>query len=179
MAPFESSSISVSRRGSARGDADCTVVWVRGDHDLTTKVSLSVAVARAAKRDDAPILIDLSAVTFMDASTVAAIVGSRNRLRSRAQSLEVRAPSLPALRVLEQCGLAHLVRREPLGSGGAAAALSTWVEVPPLQRRRAADNGLAPVPARLGARHQVGALATPHGHVEEAATTAAVDRGGP
>lgn len=115
-------SISVSCRGSAGGDADCTVVWVRGEHDIATKPSLAVSVAQAAQLDEGPLVVDLSAVTFMDASTVGAIVWSRNRLRWRARTLEVRAPSLPALRVLELCGLAHLVHHEPLLPVAVAAA---------------------------------------------------------
>ena len=134
MARPESSSISVSRRGSAGGDSECTVVWLRGEHDLATKVCVVLAIARAAQRDDADLIVDLSEVTFMDASTIGALVGSRNELRTRSQSLQLRAPSPPARRVLELCGLAHLT-----GAGaealahptGAAAALGTWVDVAP------------------------------------------------
>ena len=110
MALSTSRPISVSRRGSATGDADRTVVWLRGEHDIATKVSLSVAIARAARLDHTDLLVDLSGVTFMDVSTVGAIVGSANRLRSRSQSLDVREPSPQALWVLELCGLADLVR---------------------------------------------------------------------
>src|SRR5688500_17284849 len=101
-------SITVPRRG--RGpeydDAGRTVVWLRGDYDIAMKVSLVVSLARAAKRDDADLIVDLSEVTFMDASTISALVGARNRLRSR--SLVLRAPSPRARRLLELCGLAHL-----------------------------------------------------------------------
>jgi anti-anti-sigma factor len=137
MAHSESSSITVARRGSMPeddDDSDCTIVWLRGEHDIATKVGLVVAIARAAQRDDsADVLVDLSGVTFMDASTIGAIVGSRNRLRSRSQSLDVRTPSVVARRVLDLCGLAHLVRvpvSDALHPAGEAAALSTWVDVP-------------------------------------------------
>src|SRR5688572_17293611 len=99
MARFGSPSIWVSRRGSAAGDAESTVVWVRGEHDIATRVSLAVTIARAARLDDATLVVDLSGVTFMDASTVGALVGAANRLRSRSQLLVVRAPSSAALRV--------------------------------------------------------------------------------
>jgi anti-anti-sigma factor len=89
-------------------------VWLRGEHDIATRVSLAVTLARAAQLDDVSLLVDLSAVTFMDASTVGVLVASRNRLRTRARTLRVRAPSVRALRVLEFCGLRHLVQREPL-----------------------------------------------------------------
>jgi anti-anti-sigma factor len=131
MTRSKSPTISVSRRGSARGEIDCTVVWVRGEHDLATKVLLADAVTRAARLDGAPVLVDLSAVTFMDASTVGAIVASRNRLRPNAQSLELRAPSALALRVLDLCGLTDLVHQETVRPTG-ADALATWVDVLPI-----------------------------------------------
>lgn len=142
MARSESSSITVSRRVSIP-DNKVTVIWVRGEHDIATKVSLVVAIARAAQRGDADLLVDLSGVTFMDASIVGALVHSRNRLRSRSQSLEVRAPSPPARRVLELCGLAHLVHSPALPAAhpaGLAAALSTWVNVPSTQANREIDH---------------------------------------
>jgi anti-anti-sigma factor len=152
MARSESSSIAVSRRGSVPEgeDSRCTIVWLRGEHDIATKVGLVVAIARAAQRDDsADILVDLRGVTFMDASTIGAIVGSRNRLRSRSQSLEVRAPSALARRLLDLCGLAHLVRPPALDAlhpAGEAAALSTWVDVPSTGAKavHAAETGPTP-----------------------------------
>lgn len=165
----ESPSISVSRRGSARGETDCTVVWVRGEHDIATKVSVAVTIARAAQLDDVPVLVDLSAVTFMDASTVGAIVGSRNRLRLRARSLELRAPSPRALRILELCRLTGLIRSEPVHSTGQAAALATWVDVVPVGAAREDATVRAPVTAR-------GLVAV--SRIEEA-TMVEADRAGP
>jgi anti-sigma B factor antagonist len=124
---------SVSRRGSTRGVPEGTVVWVRGEQDIATKMSLTVTLARAAERDDVPLLVDLSAVTFMDASTVGAIIGCRNHLRAGGRTLEVRAPSPPALRLLELCNLTHFVHREPIEVPDAAAALGTWVDVLPIR----------------------------------------------
>lgn len=154
MARSESPSISVSHRGSRTGETDRTVVWVRGDHDIATKVSLAVAIARAARvdDDDADLLLDLSGVTFMDASIIGVIVGSANRLRSRSQSLAVRAPSPRAVRVLDLCGFTDLAHPAPLAvvhPSGPAAALSTWIEVPPAapsEHRDGADVRDAPHP---------------------------------
>jgi anti-anti-sigma factor len=159
MARSESPTISVSRRGSTRGAPDCTVVWVRGELDIESKASLAATVARAAQLDDLPILVDLSGVTFMDASVVGAIVGSRDQLRSRGQSLEVRAPSPTARSVLELCGLAHLIQQEAVHPTGPAAALATWVDVPPMAPAESID-------------HEAG-------HVMERPATVEADRGGP
>lgn len=177
MARSESSSITLSRAGSTREDKDAiyTVLSVRGEHDIATKVSLAVAIARAAKRDAADVLVDLSQVTFMDASTVGAIVGSRNRLRSRSQSLEVRAPSPSARRVLELCGRAHLIHSsvtEAVHPAGVAAALGTWVDVPATRANRELDHGSNGTASSED-------LHPADGRLSSAAAAVEADRGGP
>jgi anti-sigma B factor antagonist len=180
-----SAPITVSRRGSTPQDpdADSTVVWVSGEHDLATKVSLVVAIARAAQRDDADLLVDLSEVTFMDASTIGALVGSRNRLRTRFQSLQLRAPSPPASRVLELCGLAHLIQASAAGTvhpagmlhhTGTAAALSSWVEIAPSTSQLVLDK---PVPPTQ--REPAPFRATAAASRSKTSATTERDRGGP
>ena len=172
MAGSESPSISVSRR--ADSDVGRTVVWLRGDHDLTTKVTLAVAIARAARHDSTGVLVDLSMVTFMDASTIGAIVGSHTRLQVRGQVLQVRSPSRPARRVLELCGLTNLIHSgidDEVHPSGAASALGSWVEVPSTTRNVCidldADNDDVAV-------HADAVL-----EVAEASATIEIDRGGP
>lgn len=171
MARSESPSVSVSRRGSAGGDANYTVVWVRGEVDAATRMTLVDSVARAAELDGMTLLVDLSEVTFMDASIVGAIVESRNRLASRGQLLEVRAPSPRALRLLDLCGLAHLVHGAPLPSAGAAPALSTWIDVRPIQPAGAVDLEAA----RREASEPARVLATAEVLKEESAKAIEVD----
>lgn len=171
------STISVSRRGPPPRDADCTVVWVRGEQDLATRVSLTLVIARAARLDDVPVLVDLSAVTFMDASTVGAIVGSRNRLASRGQSLELRAPSAPARRILELCGLTDLIHTDPVHATGVSAALQTWVEVPPIEPSKRLDRETAPVVAH-GATRPSAERATADLTVDATAQVAGAGRDG-
>ena len=135
MARSSSALLSVCRPGSRGGEADCTVVWVRGQQDVATRASLVVSLVRAAQLDDVPIVVDLSAVTFMDASTVDAIVATRNCLRVRGQSLELRDPSAAALRILELCALVDLIIGLSADSAGRATALGSWVEVPSIEPR--------------------------------------------
>lgn len=96
MARSESPGTSVSRRGSSSGDANCTVVWVRGDHDIVTKGSLAASVIRAAQLKDVDLLVDLSGVTVMDASSVAALIGSQPAALARtgARVSDTLSPSL-------------------------------------------------------------------------------------
>lgn len=179
MACTSSPSVSVSRRGSSAGDPERTVLWLCGDHDIATNGTVEVSIAQAAKLDDIPLLVDLSAVTFMGASTLRSIVASRNRLRSRGQSLELRAPSPPARRLLELCGFAHLIQPEPVHSTGGSAALATWVDVLPLAPAGRVDHGAGQVAATYGTLQPARALAGADVHVEESAATVEVDRGGP
>ena len=134
MTRFRTPTVSVVRAGSPRRDPCSTVVWLRGEHDIATRLSIVVGIARAARRDDRPLPVDLSGVTFIDASAIGAIVGSLNRERQRGQTLELRKPSPRARRVLELCGLTHLVHDPNAAPAGRAAALATWVEVAPLDR---------------------------------------------
>lgn len=139
MGPVEVPSVSVSppRPAATKGGRGRTVVWVGGEHDIATRIELSGAIAHAAARDDSDVFVDLSAVTFMDASTIGAIVGGRNLLRSRSRVLSVRAPSARALRVLDLCGLGSLI--EPRET----AALATWVDVPAAEQVGRPERALA------------------------------------
>jgi anti-sigma B factor antagonist len=136
MGLAESSPVTVcsGRRTTASGwsGADYTVVGVRGEHDMGTVAVLCAAMADAIARD-VDVVVDLSGVTFMDASTLGVIIEARRLLRVRSRSLMVGAPSRWAQRILEVCGLgglvdpasAHIARFE-----GSAGVLRTWVAVP-------------------------------------------------
>lgn len=115
MTPSESSSVPASPQGSAVADRDGerTVVWLRGEHDIATKAELSETLARAIAIDDAHLVVDLSQVQFMDASTVGVIVRARDLLLPHSRVLSLRAPARCARRVLDACGLAELVDPRP------------------------------------------------------------------
>lgn len=139
MASTERPLVSVSQRGlGARGgDADRTVISLRGDHDIANAAELIVALARAIAVDDADLVIDLSGVEFMSAATIGTIVRTREFLRSRSRMLTLRSPSRSAGRVIDICDLAELVEPHPTDAGpvvSVAAALGTWVPVPPVER---------------------------------------------
>ena len=170
----ESSSLSVSRRGDVGVGADLlrTVVWVGGEHDVATRTNLAVTIAQAAVADDADIVVDLSGVTFMDASTIGALVDARNLLRAASRSLSVRAPSPRARRVLDLCGLTLLIDEHAASTQVlATTALGSWVDVP------ASDRGPEPAPpafaqeapshrepARVAARRYLAPAVSIHQH---------------
>ena len=164
----ESPSTIVCRRGAllAGGDPTRTVVWVRGEHDVASKGSLWWAMVDAALRDGGDVVVDLSGVQFMDASTIGALIGARNRLLAVSCALTVRAPSPWARHLLEVCGLEDLIEGHaevghPVGPG---AALSTWVAVaptgPPQLRQASAEP--APVAAAEAQREHAPATVSPN-----------------
>jgi anti-anti-sigma factor len=93
-------------RTRAAGNAPA-VVWLEGEHDASTKLAVAAAIDNACE-SDTDVIVDLSGVTFMDASIVGTLVIARNWLGARGVSLEVRSPSEALLNVLELCGLAEL-----------------------------------------------------------------------
>lgn len=109
-------SVADSRRGSVvvQCDGDRSVVWLCGEHDIATEAELSEALAGAIASDDADLVVDLSEVQFIDASTIRVIIRARNYLRHRSRSLVLRSPAEGARRVLDVCGLVDLIESRPL-----------------------------------------------------------------
>ena len=135
----ESSSVT-SRRGPAAfpvRDADRTVVWLRGEHDISTVAALSHTMARAIALDEGDLVVDLSDVQFMDAATVGVIIRARDFLRLQSRSLALRSPSICAARILALCDLGDLLEPRPeLATRPPApvGALGVLVAVPDLDR---------------------------------------------
>ena len=153
MASIESLSVTVSRRGLsafARRDAARTVVWLRGEHDVSTVAALSETMARAIARDDADLVVDLSDVQFMGAATVGVIVRARELLGLRSRSLALRSPSRCARRILDLSGHSYLLdprRVDATPAAGAVGALGTWVAVPAADRIDQRADASAPQPS--------------------------------
>jgi len=88
-------------------------VWLRGEQDLSTATAVAEDMARAIAAGDGAVVVDLSRVTFMDASTVSTIVRAREFLRQHDRSLTLRAPSTCAGRIIALCDLTQLVDARP------------------------------------------------------------------
>jgi anti-anti-sigma factor len=191
MAPIESLSVTVSRRGPlafARRDAARTFVWLRGEHDVSSVAALSETMARAIARDDADLVVDLSEVQFMGAATVGVIVRARELLGLRSRSLALRSPSRCARRILDLCGHADLLdhrRVDATPAAGTAGALGTWVAVPPTDRVDQRADASAPQPSSAPgpvpvARVVAATVSSVDAHHRaDARTTNVAGRGGP
>jgi anti-anti-sigma factor len=102
----------------ARTDAARTIVWLRGEHDLSTSAALWHTMTRAIEVAHNDLVVDLSDVEFMGAATVSVILRAAQLLRQESRSLTVRAPSRCARRVLDVCGLSGLVEADDLSRVG-------------------------------------------------------------
>lgn len=135
MALIEAVTTSALARGdTVDGDVGCRVVRLRGDHDLTTVASLAAVLSEAIALDDADLVLEMSAITFMDVSTVTVILRTRSYLRDRSRSLRVRSPSRCARLVLETCQLDVLVEKSPRDPA-AVTALGPTVVAQATERR--------------------------------------------
>ena len=91
---------------------DPTVASLHGEHDLSSVLALCEMLAEAIADGGADLILDLSAVEFLDASTMRVITAADEFLRARSRSLVLRAPSRCARRVIDLCGLSGLVERD-------------------------------------------------------------------
>ena len=112
MVPVGSSCFTVFDRAPAPGagaETGPTVVWLTGEHDISTDGALSQVLARAMALGATALVIDLSELGFMGASTVGTIVRARELLRRRSGSLTVRSAPPFVRRSLDICGLNELL----------------------------------------------------------------------
>jgi anti-anti-sigma factor len=108
-----------------------TVVWLQGKHDVATDGELRRVLACVIGANDAAIVLDLSDVELMSASTLGVIVAARELLRQHSRSLTVRCPSAFVRCIIGICALDDLFGSSGQKTDdGAGDALVSWVEVP-------------------------------------------------
>jgi anti-anti-sigma factor len=192
VAPIEISSVTVSRphvMAFAGRNPDRTVVWLRGEHDVSTVAALSEVMARAIALDDADVVVDLSDVQFMGAATVRVIIRAREFLRLRSRFLVLRSPSDCVRRILDVCGHSDLLDpriADATPLTGPAGALGTWVVVPATERIDRRADASAPEPSSAPDPVPVGRVSAARGvssadahHRADERATNGVGRGGP
>lgn len=100
----------IARPAGASGKA---VVWLRGDHNLSSADSLSTAITSAAAYGT-DIAVDLRGVEFMDSTTLHAILRARVAVEAQGLAVTVRQPSRVARLLLDTCGFDHLIEPGPV-----------------------------------------------------------------
>ena len=111
-----------------------TIVSVRGEVDIASSPTLRSVIAAVQAhliRDAAgrPLVIDMSGVTFIDASGVGVLVDTARWVRRDGRTLVLRDPSPRTMRVLKMTRLLPIFHIEVGGSEG--------LEQRPRRRRRA------------------------------------------
>jgi anti-anti-sigma factor len=131
-----------------------TIIWLQGEHDIATDGDLRRTLASAIALNNAPIVVDLSKVELMSASTLGIIIAAWNTLRQQSRSLTMRSPSSHVRRVISICGLHDLLGSEETVAGVPRKALGSLVEVPDDEqaggRPGAATASIGRVPVRVG-----------------------------
>jgi anti-anti-sigma factor len=134
MAQLDTSPVSARRRappviGASGGPPAARMV---GEFDPSTLRALSAMFSSAIADGDADLVVDLSEVSFMDASTISVIIRTNAFLGVHGRLLRLRDPSVCARRLLALCDLDELIE------GEARANLSTVGVTPVDFRPRAA-----------------------------------------
>ncbi len=96
---------------AARSEPETTVVWLAAEHDISPDGALCLTPALAIAPEPAAIVIDLSGVALISASTLKTIARARELVRQRSGSLPVRSPSF-GQRIIDTCELTDLLGAE-------------------------------------------------------------------
>ena len=86
------------------------VTAVRGELDIASADILSATLDKVANEER--LVLDLSAVDFMDSSGLAVVLRQSMRRRDAGGTLHIRRPSLSVQRLLVFCCLEHLLEPE-------------------------------------------------------------------
>jgi anti-anti-sigma factor len=87
-------------RLSSRRLSGHTVIAVHGELDIATTASLRNRILTILKATTTPVIIDLSGVSFCDASGLALLVGTQRRARLHRLTVVLAAPSISVARLL-------------------------------------------------------------------------------
>jgi anti-anti-sigma factor len=80
-------------------------IVLHGELDLATAGRATAAIAEALSSDGGGVVLDLTRLTFMDASGARVVAACRARAAREGHELMVRIAPGPAARCLELCGL--------------------------------------------------------------------------
>lgn len=82
-----------------------TVLSVGGELDIATTAALRIEIVKALSATTTPVIIDLSGVSFCDASGLALLVGAQRRARLDGRTVVLAGPRPNVLKLLHITGL--------------------------------------------------------------------------
>lgn len=85
------------------------ILTVHGEADIATAPMFSLGLSAACEAGNARVVLNLTALTFIDAGCVGLLAGTRRHLRDQDRDLIVRSPSPFVHRVLVLCGIKHVI----------------------------------------------------------------------
>jgi anti-sigma B factor antagonist len=100
--------LSISVTVTDLGDGSCTVVRVAGEADLTTRSLGDVLTAEASKRPGL-LLVDLSALRFIDSGAIRMVLFASRQVRQEGGTLALINPSPAVARVVQIMGIDQLI----------------------------------------------------------------------
>jgi anti-sigma B factor antagonist len=96
-------------RWSVRRGGDEVEVAIAGEMDLATTGPLGQALGLVLDAKPVTVSLDVAEVSFLDSSGIRCLVGAAERAAEVGSHLVVRNPTPMVLRVLEICGVDHLL----------------------------------------------------------------------
>ncbi len=91
-------------------EGELVVTTVRGELDIASADTLGAALDKVAAEER--VVLDLSAVDFIDSSGLAVVLRQSMRRRDAGGTLHIRRPSVSVQRLLVFCCLEHLLEPE-------------------------------------------------------------------
>jgi len=85
-----------------------TTVVLTGEIDVSTSNRVREALIAISNSGETSVVVDMTNVTFMDSTGLAALVGPLKRFRSLNGQIVLRSPSKGVLKVLEITGLTRV-----------------------------------------------------------------------
>ena len=92
------------------GDGSDCVAHLRGELDVNTAPELREQLARLVNEGARLIVVDLTAVSFVDSTALSVLVSALKRLRQADGDLELASPNPSVPRVFEITGLTRLFK---------------------------------------------------------------------
>lgn len=142
--------------GGAATEDRVVIVWLLGEHDCSTDGTLCHNLARAISLGQQTVVVDLSTVAFIGASTIRLLMLANDYLRQRSQCLVVRSPSKAAWRALALCDPGDLLslgatshRQGVAPTPGARGLASNEREAPAMADSRAFASRVDAEPSSL------------------------------
>lgn len=100
-----------ARQGSTVSEAGRPVVVITGEVDLGCAGDVGRALETARHAQHGDLIVDLSAVEFIDASGLKPLLVAHRELTDEGRRLALRAPSAATVRLLAITGLEHVFSR--------------------------------------------------------------------